>query len=82
VPRGDYPLVSFHCPIVLALPIKDETPVECCPRLRLSGSRLMCILPCRTLRSAGWLSGRFFGPLTRFAPGVLNVVVALIDAFL
>jgi hypothetical protein len=42
----------------------------------------MCILPYRTLRLAGGLSDRFFSALTRFAPGVLNVVVALIDAFL
>jgi hypothetical protein len=42
----------------------------------------MCTLPYRTLRLAGGLSGRYFSPLTRFAPGALNVVVALIDAFL
>jgi hypothetical protein len=80
--RGDYPLVCFHCPIVLALPIKGGTQVECYPRLRLSGSRLICILPYRTLRLAGGLSGRFFSLLTGFVPGVLKVVIALIDAFL
>jgi hypothetical protein len=35
------------------------------------------------LRLAGGLSsGQFFSPLTRFVPGVLNVVIVLIDAFL
>jgi len=64
------------------LPIKDGTPEKCCPRLSLSGSPLKCILSYRTLRLASGLSGRFFSPLTRFVPGVLNVVIALIDAFL
>jgi hypothetical protein len=36
----------------------------------------------RTLRLAGRLSGRFFSPLSRFAPGVLKVVIVLTDAFL
>jgi hypothetical protein len=35
----------------------------------------------RTLRLASGLSGRFFSQLSRFVPGVLNVVIALIDAF-
>ena len=80
--RGDYALVSFHCPLVLALPIKDGAQVECCPRFRLSGSPQNCILAYRTLRLAGGLSGRFFSPLTPFVPGVLKVVIALIEAFL
>jgi len=80
--RVEHLLVSFLCPIVLALPIKDGTQVECCPRFSLSGARLICILPYRTLRLAGGLSGRFLSPLTRIVPGVLNVVIALIDAFL
>src|SRR5215204_468255 len=80
--RGDYALVSFHCLLVLALPIKDGTQLECCPRFSLSGSPLICILSYRTLRLAGGFSGRFFCPLTRFVPVVLKVVIALIDAFL
>src|SRR5215204_995832 len=80
--RGDYALVGFHCPLVLALPIKDGTQVECCPRFSLSGSPLICILSYRTLGLASRLSGRFFSPLSRFVPGVLNVIIALIDALL
>jgi hypothetical protein len=80
--RGDYPLVSFFCPIVRTLPIKDGTQVECYPRFSLSGSRLIRILPFCILRLAGGLSGRFSIPPTRFMPGVLNVVIALTDVFL
>jgi hypothetical protein len=80
--RGDYALVGFHCPLVLALPIKDGTQVECCSRFSLSGSPLICILSYRTLRLAGGLSGRCISPLTCFVPGVLNVVITLTDAFL
>jgi hypothetical protein len=42
----------------------------------------MCILPNRTLRLAGGLSGQFFSPLSRFVPSVLKGVIVLIDAFL
>src|SRR5215204_3457566 len=80
--RVDRLLISFHCTSVLALPIKDKTPEICCPRLSLSGSPLICILSYRTLGLASRLSGRFFSPLTRFVSGVLNVIIALIDALL
>src|SRR5919107_561577 len=82
MPRGNNPLVGFHCQVVLALPIKDGTPVECCPRFSLSGSLLMCIFSYRTLRVAGWLSGRFFSLLVRFVPTLLNLIIALSAAFL
>jgi hypothetical protein len=39
-------------------------------------------LPYRTLRLAGELSGRFFGPLARFVPSVLDLVTALTGAFM
>src|SRR5215203_3232505 len=80
--RVDRLLISFHCTSVLALPIKDKTPEICCPRFSLSGSPLICILSYRTLGLASRLSGRFFSPLTRFVSGVLNVIIALIDALL
>jgi hypothetical protein len=38
-------------------------------------------LPYRTLRLVGELSGRFLGPLARFVPGVLDLVIALTSAF-
>ena len=55
--------------------------MERCPRSSLSDSRLIRILPYRTLRLAGELSDRFFGPLTRFVPGVLDLEIALTGAF-
>jgi hypothetical protein len=36
----------------------------------------------RTSGLAGELSGRIFSQLARFVPGVLNLVIALTDAFL
>jgi hypothetical protein len=82
VPGVDRPLVGIHCHVVRALLVKDRTQVESCPSSSLSGSRLICMLPCRALRLTGELSGRFSGPLARFVPGVLDLVIAPTDASL